>query len=188
MRYLSHLYHTCLGQRRLWIWDAGEYPSNSSFRRAMRKASGTVSIVDKDALCYTKLVTIFVAKVWCSPPFRDFSRLSVILRRHLEVRHVPPWSTLQLAARRIFWDLLGDTFVSRGGFGVSMKPTCQHWSKQLTSITVSWNIWCAAGQSGWNYAPNCTSKHFEFEQWTPSLELYSHSSNSLYYLFGPMRT
>ena len=34
---------------------AGEDPSNSSFRRAMRKAAGTVSIVDKDAKCYTWL-------------------------------------------------------------------------------------------------------------------------------------
>ena len=47
------------------VTSAGEDPSNSSFRRAMRKASGTVSIVDKDAFCYTKLVTD-----GCSPPFR----------------------------------------------------------------------------------------------------------------------
>lgn len=33
----------------------GEDPSDSSFRRAMRKASGTVSIVDKSAVCYTHL-------------------------------------------------------------------------------------------------------------------------------------
>lgn len=37
--------------------EIGEDPSNSSFRRAMRKAAGTVSIVDKDAKCYTR--------VWC---------------------------------------------------------------------------------------------------------------------------
>ncbi|CAK9041618.1 E3 ubiquitin-protein ligase TRIM71 [Durusdinium trenchii] len=39
--------------------EIGEDPSDSSFRRAMRKASGTVSIVDKSAVCYTRIWCIY---------------------------------------------------------------------------------------------------------------------------------
>jgi hypothetical protein len=68
------------------IFYAGEDPSNSSFRRAMRKASGTVSIVDKDAFCYTKLVTICVAQ--CSPPFRDL--VSMHFEKKFRRTKLPP--------------------------------------------------------------------------------------------------
>lgn len=55
----ARYYWVCAYANNQWnvSGEIGEDPSNSSFRRAMRKASGTVSIVDKDAFCYTR--------VWC---------------------------------------------------------------------------------------------------------------------------
>lgn len=105
-------------------WPAGEDPSNSSFRRAMRKAAGTVSIVDKDAKCYTWLGNMrwftgqFPKRMNPNKLAKDFCFQIAIA--------ILCWAILL-----IFWSSWSSIL---GEFGASMKPMCQPWSNELIKV------------------------------------------------------
>ena len=106
-----------------WL-PAGEDPSNSSFRRAMRKAAGTVSIVDKDAKCYTWLGNMR----WFTGQFP----------KRMNPNKLAKDFCFQIAIAILCWVILLIFWSSwssiLGEFGVSMKPMCQPWSNELIKV------------------------------------------------------